>query len=403
MARGKAIYVALIACGLLVPVAFLARRLSARAGAPELALTTVVSADASDSAGTLSAQGYVVPRRRSRVSPKSAGRVRRVLVSRGAQVAIGDVLLELESENALADLRVFEQELGAARARSGAARAAVLAIDAERLGVSQRADRQHWLLAQGAIPQAESADIDADLVTLARRIDVARAHVSSEEAELRVAQARLEARKLSLKNLELRAPVAGVVMNEPPAPGEYVNPEASVDPAHGFVDIADTSELVIEVEVNESHLRSIKTGAAAEVVLDANSSVNLKGAVLEIAPNVERSRATAAVRIKLFDPVERLLPDMAAHVQIALPASDGERSPSNGRPLIPASTLTNRAGVDSVFVVEGERVRLQKVSVGPATKSGIPLLEGPPLGTLLVANPPPSLSDGQMFTERKSE
>lgn len=327
----------------------------------------------------------------------------RLHVSRGSRVKIGDLLLELESETANAELHVADQELNAARARAHTATATVLALDAERAGLSQKAERQHWLFAQGAAPRAESADIDAELVTLMRRIDVARAQSSSQESEMQVARARVETQRLGVKSLELRAPVAGVVMNDPPSAGEYLNPEATGETGRGYVEIADTSELLIEVEVNEAHLRQVRVLASAEVVLDADPGATLKGSVFELAPSVDRARATAAVRIKLLEPVEQLLPDMAARVQIALPTAEAEQSPRPFGLLIPAIALTHRAGAEIVFVAEGDRVRARTVRVGPATKAGLPLLDGPAAGTLLVANPPPSLSDGQLFSERKTQ
>ena len=68
--------------------------------------------------------------------------------------------------------------------------------------------------------------------------------------------------------------------------------------------------------------------------------------------------------------------------------------------IIPANAIAERGGVKHVFVVDGGKVRMVQVTLGPAFGGGFEEIDGPTPGTRLVRDPSPSLTDGQPVKER---
>jgi hypothetical protein len=54
-----------------------------------------------------------------------------------------------------------------------------------------------------------------------------------------------------------------------------------------------------------------------------------------------------------------------------------------------------------VFVIEGDRVRMSPVELGAPFGPGHELVKGPRVGTRVVKDPPPTLSEGHRIKESK--
>jgi hypothetical protein len=70
--------------------------------------------------------------------------------------------------------------------------------------------------------------------------------------------------------------------------------------------------------------------------------------------------------------------------------------------VVPADALTERGGSKVVFVVNEGVVKMAPIKLGPAFANGFELVEGPPPGTRIVAQPPVQLADGQRIKEKGS-
>jgi multidrug efflux pump subunit AcrA (membrane-fusion protein) len=187
----------------------------------------------------------------------------------------------------------------------------------------------------------------------------------------------------------------GRIVGTPPQLGEMLLPGGV-----NVLSLVDFGSLVVEVDVPEARLALVKPGAPCEIVLDAFPDTRRRGKVKEITPRVNRSKATVVVKAEFVDVPELVLPEMAARVaflQKALDAAAMKEPPKN---VVPGAAVTERAGRKVVFVVDGNRVRLEPVTLGPAIGDGFELKEGPAPGTKLVRNPPPVLEDGKSIKER---
>jgi hypothetical protein len=68
--------------------------------------------------------------------------------------------------------------------------------------------------------------------------------------------------------------------------------------------------------------------------------------------------------------------------------------------VVPSNAVTERAGAKVIFVLDGDQVRMTPVTLGDAIASGYEVKKGPPAGTKVVKNPPPTLEDATRIKER---
>lgn len=106
------------------------------------------------------------------------------------------------------------------------------------------------------------------------------------------------------------------------------------------------------------------------------------------------------MKVAFVDPVEGVLPEMAARVGFLSRAVDAAAIKEPPEIVLPSAELAERGGSKVVFVVDNGRVRVAPVTLGPAFGDGFELKDGPAPGTRLVKSPPAALADGQAIKER---
>ena len=115
-----------------------------------------------------------------------------------------------------------------------------------------------------------------------------------------------------------------------------------------------------------------------------------------------RSKATVVVKVDFLDKPALMYPEMAARVSFLAKALDEEARKAPPKNIVPGAAVTERGGAKVVFVVDGGRVRMQKVTLGAPFGEGFELLSGPSAGTKIVKAPPAVLTDGKAIKERNA-
>lgn len=224
-------------------------------------------AEAAAAPGKLTAGAYLAIEELIPISASAEGRVRKVLVKLGDQVAAGQLVVALDD----AELRA-ELELARAKQR-----------DAQRT-----LDRVKALVKGQAATQAEE---DRALG----------------QAEIAAAEAELVARRLD--RMRVLAPIAGTILEVGVKAGEVVQPDGKV-----LLKLADLATLTAEATVNEHDVASLSPGQEAEVRVDALPDKAFGGKVREIARHADRSRGTVLVKVSVLEPDPSLRPGMSARV-----------------------------------------------------------------------------------------
>lgn len=349
----------------------------------EISMTEISMLSPAQASISITSSGYVTPQVVSRVGAKIPGRIAKVLVKEGDVVKAGDLLLELEDGDQRAAIAAAEARVGAAAARASASRANIAEIKLQ-------ADRQKALVDSGAVGKATLDDLLARVTSLEKL-------ANASDAEIRAAQAEVESLRVLLKDRVVRAPIAGTVISKPPEVGEM-----TVTLPFLF-ELADFESLQVETDVAESRLKNVQIGAPCEIVLDAYPDKRLRGKAIEIGKRVNRAKATVVVRVAFVDSKEGVLPDMAARVSFLTKEMSAEAMKEPPKRIVPQSAVSERQGQKIVFVVDQGKVKVQTVTVGAEAAGGFELVDGPPPGTKVVANPPRDLEDGQKIKEKERD
>jgi membrane fusion protein, multidrug efflux system len=249
--------------------------------------------------------GHVLP-----VLAKVGGYVRALPVEENQPVRAGQPLADIDDADYRLRLAQAEAELQAAQAAVGGgdapgqAQAAVSAaseqrsvleaqIEAARVAVTrtqadlgrarelaakQIVSRQQLDAAQAAADQAA-----ANLRAVQRQAEAAGSAISQARAGVRLAEARLEAARAARDNAALQlsythvaAPAAGTVARRQVEPGQLVQP------GQPLLSIVADSGMWVTANFKETQLADIRTGAAAEIEVDAYPGCTAHGTVESI-------------------------------------------------------------------------------------------------------------------------
>jgi RND family efflux transporter MFP subunit len=346
----------------------------------EIGVTEIALVSPSQAQSQLTSTGYVVPQVQVDVSSKLVGRVDRSTIKEGSQVKEGQVIFTLDAS----DQRV---QIASAQARVASARARAATARAQLAEVAQQVDREKRLAASGSIAQATVDDLEARVRSLDEQVKATDADVKASESEV-------AALSVNLTNTTIKAPIDGMVVTKPLQPGDVITPGLPM------AKIADFSSIVVETDVPEVRLHLVRKGGPCEIVLDAYPDKRWRGEVVDTSPALNRSKASATVKVRFLDRDDTVLPEMAARVSFLEAPLDESKLKEPAKKIVPGNAVTERAGSRVVFVLDSGKVRQEQVTLGARFGDGYELVDGPAPGTKLVSEPPPSLTDGQAVKER---
>jgi HlyD family secretion protein len=301
--------------------------------APIPATPTPMSGTAAEPAtpDRVSAEGVVVPAREATLAFRLSARVAEVLVAEGDEVAAGQPLLRLESDELRAAAAQAEAGVAQALAAIAQAEAGMDVAEAARARAEAAVDEAAagLALAQEAEPDEPTTASDAQLAQAEARVaqaeageDQAVAQAAAAAGALSLAQAGLEAAQATvvlaqtqLDQATLTAPFAGTLVSLHLEVGELAAPGA---PAVVLADLRRWQ--VRTIDLAESDVVLVEAGQRVNVTLDALPEAILAGTVTEISAVAETSRGnvTYAVTIDIAAGEARLRWGMTAFVDISV-------------------------------------------------------------------------------------
>jgi HlyD family secretion protein len=248
----------------------------------------------------------------------------------GQAQAVARTLLIAEVEGPVTEVHVGEGD----RVRRGQ----VLArIDPERYAFELERARAAFERAEAQFAEYTLFDDEIEDEELkAERRRMARARSGLSEAEVTVREA-----ELNVERATVRAPFAGSVANLAIVPGERVAQRDSI------AEIADLSQVKIEVQALETEVPYLEPGREARVVLSAFPDTAFMGRVASINPVVDPRTRTARVTVVLSNREGTVKPGMYARVRIAARLYAD-------RVMVPRSSILERDNRTLVFVFEPE-------------------------------------------------
>ena len=356
---------------------------------------------ASSAGVVLTASGYVVAHHKIAVGAKVMGRVAWIGVEKGDRVQQGQVLVRLEDQEFRAQVDQAKANLAAAQARLDQLRAgsrpqeklkdkaAVLQAEANLKNAEADYDRAARLYPSGIISKAELDRATAQRDAARGALEAARQsstmtdigprveEIRAAAAQVKQMQAALDYATTQLAATEIKAPVAGTVLERIVERGEMVTPSAVGESGArtSVVSLADLSDLQIELDISQQDFARLKMGQRAEVIPEAFPNLKYTGFIAEIAPEANRAKATVQVKVKVENPDEQLLPEMNARVNFLADSAPADNKPI-ARVLVPKAAVVHRDGGDFVFLVKGSRVEQRVIRLGEEMGDFYHVLEG---------------------------
>jgi HlyD family secretion protein len=348
---------------------------------------------------TLDEDGETRVRQRFVISAPVAGRLSRIELEPGDRIARNMIVARLApAPAALIDPRT-RSELNAAvetaRAQIGQAqaereRAAAALERAKSTDARQRALFEAGAVPRDAVEAAETARRTAE--EAARAADFA---VQGAEFQLKQALARLQAPRAGDADVDIRSPIDGTLLKR------FHESAAVVAAGEPLVEIGDTSQLEIVADLLSTDAVRVAPGADVRIEQWGGGQA-LHGRVRRVEPSgfmkvsalgVEEQRVN--VIIDFVDPAAgRALGD-GYRVEVRIVIWRGDEVLK-----VPTGSLFRSQDAWAVFVVDGDRVRLQTVEIGQRNQADAQVVSGLSAGQALVLHPPDTLVDGARVTVR---
>jgi HlyD family secretion protein len=327
----------------------------------------VATASRADIAEELTVVGNLIGLATVDVAPKVAGRLQSVDVRLGDQVARGQLLARIESNE-------IAQQVRQAEASFEVARATIRQREADLELARTNVERSRNLFGRQLLPQQTLDDAEARFQAATAQLDLARAQYEQSNA-------RLEELRINLGNTRIVSPVDGFVGTRNLDPGAYASPSQPV------VSVVDIRTVRIVANLVEKDLRRVQAGTPARVDVDAFPGEAFAGRVARVAPVLDPQTRTAQMEVEIPNPSYRLKPGMYARVALRVGKRDGAL-------VIPRAALVDLGGRRGVFVPEKDRAIFRVVQVGLEDEARAEIVQGLEEGTTVVTTGAAALRDG---------
>lgn len=378
--------------GIVIAVVLLASFMTRGAPVP----IQVATVHTQDIRSVISTNGKVEPVQNFEAHAPVGTTVKRLLVSEGAHVKKGQMLVELEDadarstvSHALAQLRAAQTDFNALKAGgtheevltngSQLAKAKADQETAARNLDSLRRLQQDGSASAGEVKDAENqlqrATADVNLLEQKQTGRYSPAEISSGQAQLSQAQTAYDAAEDVLSKLNIRAPFSGVVYSLPVRMGNYVNPGDLV------LQEADLSKVVIRSFVDEPDVARLSPGQNIEVTWDAvpgriwHGKVNTLPSTLKMHGTRNVGETTCVVDNEDY----KLLPNVNVNVAIVT-------KEDNGVLTVPREAIRQDDDRPYVYLVSNDQLHRQNVQISISNLTDVEIASGLQSGAVVALN-----------------
>ena len=351
------------------------------------------------------ASGEIDPRIKVNISSPIIGKIEHLWVEEGDEVEADDPFLRLETEALTAVRDQAAAQLAIAKSRQ---RQAEISLEDAQIKL-RRMER----LSTELIASAEQLEATA-LQEVSARLSVEQAKETVSQA-----QAALDKARDDLSKATIYAPISGRVVSLSAEEGEVVVSGTMNNPASVIGTIADLSEILAEVDVDETEVAYLDIGQSATLEVDALAERQFSGAVVEIGSSgFQRPQQPDVtffkVKILLEEPDVALRPGMSARAEIETARnadvllapiqavvdrppleddSNGAAEDESSGEQAAADEESEAEEIQVVFVVEDDVAHQRSVETGLSDATRVEIISGLAVGDEVVVGPYRSLKD----------
>jgi multidrug efflux pump subunit AcrA (membrane-fusion protein) len=341
------------------------------------------------------ATGTVKAKSKTDVSANLLGRIVSFPVSEGDAVEKGQTLVEIDSRDALAQLRKGQAGLKEAEAALAetedsisAANAAVQTAEANKQFAGATFNRYKELYDRKSVSGQEYDSALSKLKMANSELDRATAGAQAALSRRSQVMARIEQAKADIANSRVHvgysritAPVTGVVVKK------FAETGSTASPGTPLLSIEDTSTYRLEVALEESRSKLAQIGKRVSIRIDALGRGELWGVVSEILPTADASTRTYTVKVNLpTDP--NLRSGLYGLARFPVAQKDALT--------VPETALLERGQLVGVNVVGPDGIaRFRIVTVGQHEDGEAEILSGLSEGDEIVVSGTEKVKDGE--------
>ena len=314
--------------------------------------------------------GTIEARHLVSIGPVLPGRLGGITVDVGDRVDAGQIVGTMDPVDL--DDRLRAQDAAVRRVQ-----ASVREASARRELAASQLQRQEKLYA---------ARMVSEETLVARRQELAVADAALGAIREELARVRSEAAAVNAQrgNLDLTAPIAGIVIRRDAEPGSTLMAGQSV------IDIVDPQSLWINVRIDQSSATGLAADLPAGIALRSRNGSILAGRVLRVEPTADTVTEEVLAKV-VFDQRPEPLPPLGelAEVTIDLPALSAS-------PWVPNAALHRQGTQIGVWRIRDGELAFAPITPGRADLEGrVQVREGLAVGDRIVAYSERGLSAGQ--------
>ena len=359
--RRRQLIIAVAVAIAVIGLAFLVMSRSSSKGAQtatgtagQIPTVTIVVPGRTEVARVITASGPLGAKRDQPIGIAGAGgRVTSVVVDAGSWVHAGQTL-------AVVDRSVQAEQAAQLSASIEAAKAQAALAQAEY-------DRAIALQARGFISKSD--------------IDTKKATRDAAFAQVRVAQAQLGATRAQIGQLNVIAPVAGLILARNVEVGQVVSSGSTA-----LFRLAEGGQMEMRAQLSQQDLANIHVGVPAKVT-PVGADAPISGSVWQVAPTIDPTSRLGMVRIAIpYTPAVK--PGGFAEADITAGTTTA--------PLLPQSAVLSDAQGNYVYLIDDRnQVVRRAIKIGTVSDAGVTIAQGLSGNESVVLSAGPFLNPGQ--------
>ncbi len=347
--------------------------------------------------------GEIQPRVSVDISAHVVAKIEKLYVDEGDRVKAGQKFLELEKDTYQAAVDGWRAQVR--QAETGVHQGQVSLADARVKLERMRHLADEGIASTEQLEAAELAETSAGLTVEAQRdaLNNARANLSKAEDDL--------------AKTTIYAPITGRVVQLNAHEGEVVISGLMNNPATKIATVADLSEILAELDVDENEIVDVHLGQQVTVTVDAVAGKTYRGRVIEVGSSGYTKAGQGdvtffKVKVLLDEADPALRPGMSVRAEIEIATHPEalvvpvqavvERPPEEGEAATgeseqpAAETGASTEGpktVQVVFVVAGGKAERRRVTTGLSSVTQVEITSGLEAGETVVTGPFRTLRD----------
>ena len=328
---------------------------------------------------TVFGTGTLEGKNRLAISPRETGAIRKLYAAQGDVVKAGTLLVEMDSDDIVQQLKVAEAELTVAQAALQRIDAEIRSARANLEYANTMFQRSEKLLSSNAESRSTYDKNRQNMLVAKAELEQAEKRRIEAEATLAKHQAQIAYYKTKLAETRLTAPFDALIVRRNREQGAIVNPGVSI------MDIVDTSAIWASVWVDETQIALLQTGLAVDVVFRAFPNQCFTGKICRLWRETDRETREYKVDIAL----DKLPPNwtLGQRLEVHIKVSEPENCVN-----IPANLVSWKNNQPIVLAVMDGKIIERPVKLGIRSQNKVEIVSGLQAGDKIVMQSQKNLS-----------